>query len=103
MLYLLNCITETIQVTEGCILASPDLQLSYKISYNTESREKMCEVSTSVVKWSDCLSNMVSIIIRIYIDHIWLFLLSHFFYIFLFLSCIIVYMVVCFVCFCLIL
>jgi hypothetical protein len=42
MLYLLNCITETILVTEGRILARPDLHLSYKILYNTENRKKVC-------------------------------------------------------------
>jgi len=60
------------------------------------------EVSASVVKWSEGLSKRVSIIISRYTDHIRLFRLSHFFHILLFVSCIIVYTVVCFVCFCLI-
>ena len=41
----------------------------------------------------------VSIIIRKYINHIWLFRLPHFFHILLVIFCI-VYIVVCFVCFC---
>ena len=31
----------------------------------------MCsEVSTSVVKWSECVCNRMSIIVRIYVDHV---------------------------------
>jgi hypothetical protein len=65
-------------------------------------------VSTSIVKCSEGLSNRLSVIIRRYIDQIksllvWLSGLSFFFHIPLALFYIIVYMVVCFVCFCLIL
>ena len=68
------------------------------------------EVSTSLVKWSEGLSNRVPIIVRIYIDQMWFavymavwFITYIYFYIPLGLICIIVYMVVCFVSFCLIL
>jgi hypothetical protein len=57
-------------------------------------------VSTSVGKWSEGLRNRVSIIIRRYTDHMEFYC---FFHILLFLFCIIVYMVVRFVCFRLIL
>jgi hypothetical protein len=55
-----------------------------------------CEVSTSVVKWSEGLRNRVSIIIRRDLDHMKFYC---FFHILLVLFCVIVYMVVCFVCF----
>jgi len=58
------------------------------------------EVSTSVVKWSEDLGNRMSIIIRRYIDHM---KFCCFFHILLVPFCIIIYMVVCFVCFYLIL
>jgi len=58
------------------------------------------EVSTSVVKCSEGLRNRVSIIIRRYTDHMKFYC---FFHILLVIFCIIVHMVVCFVCFDLIL
>ena len=62
------------------------------------------EVSTSVAKCSEGLSNSVSTIIRRYTDHISLLLvclfpLSHSFIFFWFHLFTVVYMVVCFVCF----
>jgi len=55
-------------------------------------------VSTSLVKWSEDLRNRVSIIIRRYTDHMKFYCFFHILWILL---CIIVYMVVCFVCLCL--
>ena len=54
------------------------------------------EVSTSVVNWSEGLRNSVSVIIRRYTDH----RLFHCFFLILWVPfCIIVYIVVCFICF----
>jgi len=65
------------------------------------------EVSTSVVRWSEGLSNSVSIIIRIYRSYEVCCYMAvsfiTFFHILFFLFCIILYTVVCFVGYCLIL